>query len=600
MPNSLKPIALLPRLSVTNTTKKLSMNPLQQEVNQAWTLRWNQYIDLAFQKLAVIQVANNWSELNPSILSVTKHPTEFAECLLLKASLHRAHGELLKSSSLIAKTLREYSKISPVMTFKMHFELGLDHWCHEDILNALESFLQAEKIANTNSEKTLALSNALFSLEAIDLDRQHIESQLKTLLLKFHKDELPHVHQQYLAYNLRKQFFNGNFDFKFKRTKTMGQADFFLNYVSHLPYLQKQVNPKFQTLLDAEKYLWQGSYRLRTIHSVYIPADKNFIRVSDMIDRLYLWVWYWISGHSEISLSRIHLTLIAIFNLLDINNLSKENKLLLRNSMGWIQLFSPKLIIKFESLIKVLENIKGPSYPLLESEFLLIQKIKSLCYSSETSEVYIYPPFSTYFNDVQSGDFILLPRLAKILGPIIFSKTSKSDIRIIVDMLNHTITNKDKNRSVTSLLLARLFWFSYHKRQFQMKDIDSNFGSDNRQIYNLVSRAKKIDPSIKLYINNKSITSSMNINEYIFIGDLINVENSIEEINFKIQNNTRIENLISISATKLSFPKKLTRNDLARSFNLSKTTAVRVLNKWVINKVLSKEGQGKEVKYVWK
>lgn len=584
---------------MNNRSENFQHNTIQKQLDQVWSDRWNQKVDLAFQNFAAIQVENNWQELSPLHLTQTNLKIEYAECLLLKASLLRAQGEFLKSSSLIAKTLREYSKISSHMTFKMQFELGLDHWCHDDIIHALECFLQAEKMAQSPVEKVLALSNALFSLEALDLDRKHIESQLNDLLLTIPSREIPHITQQYLSYQLRKQFFNGDFNFRFKSSKTVGQPHFFLNYISLLPYLKNLVNPKFENLLESKKYLWQGSYRLRTLQGVYIPADKNFVRVSDIIDRLYLWVWFWISGHAEMSLSKVHLTLTSILKLLELNNLSKENKLLFRNALGWIQLFSPQMLSNLETLMKNLDNIKSSNYPLLESEFLLIQKIKSLCFSKETSDIFVYSPFTTYFDNIKSGEFSLVPRLSDILSPIISTKKKSQHIRIVVDLLNCTITNKDKNITVSSFLLSRLFWFSYHKKQFQMKDVDSNFGNDKRQIYNLVSRAKKIDPDIKLKIDDKIISSTLKLNEYVFIGNLQTIDTNSKNINFLDQTTSKIEDLISASATKLSHPKHLTRKDIEKSFHLSKTSSGRVLKKWINEEIIRKEGQGKGVTYVW-
>ena len=121
---------------------------LSQTLEQAWLDRWNQRIESAMQGLADAQALAGWVELTPDQIIVRAADREdYVEALLLKASLRRAQGLRQKSSALIAKVQTQVDGAMIPRPFRLLFELGLDYWIEQDIANALECFLMAERKA---------------------------------------------------------------------------------------------------------------------------------------------------------------------------------------------------------------------------------------------------------------------------------------------------------------------------------------------------------------------------------------------------------------------------------------------------------------------
>jgi hypothetical protein len=561
-----------------------------------WTKRWNQDIEGTIFDLAKVQTENNWESLKPIKLSdFTSCETRFQEyldCLLLKSSLLRAEGEFKKSSILIAKTHNEYNKTNDKMSFRLLYELGLDHWCHDDVSSALDCFSLAEKLAKTHEEKLFSLTNLVFCLEFLDLERTKIEKEIKKYHTLVDESVCLHFFQQIKAYQLRKSFYHSGEINEFNPSENIGQAEFFACFVSHLPYINNDTN--YKNLLIEKNYLWQGSYRLRTLNNLFLPSDLKSVRIADAIDRLYLWVWQWMTGYEEVSLKKIELTLASIVEELDIELLSKENQLLLRNSLSWLSLACPKLISGMKKSIDVLESLTSKNYDFLDQEFFLIQKIKMTLYCSKLPKIKLSEPFTRYHEDLE-----LLPRLFEVIKPLLDNKSKKKEYELIIDFTTNEVRNIKLEKTETSPLLSRFFFLAFEKGQFKLSDIKKDFGKNGRQAYNLFNRAKKFLPAISIDLEKNVIKTSFKRDRI----SLLNTEHAVVLSDKKIKHThyktSASESIISIQAIRLVYPDGFKRKEFEKTFELSKTTATRIINNWIEDNIIEKKGNGKVVVYKW-
>lgn len=561
-----------------------------------WTKRWNQDIEGTILDLAAVQTQKNWESLSPSQLSqfLKSDNTykEYLDCLLLKSSLLRAEGEFKKSSVLIAKTHKEYKKDKEEMDFRLLYELGLDHWCHDDVSSALDCFSLAEKLANTNEEKLFSLTNLVFCLEFLDLERAQIEEKIKHYKTLVDKQECAHFGQQIKAYDLRKSFYQQGRVDDIISGPSVGQAEFFACFVSHLPYTQ--FDDRYKNLLIDKNYLWQGSYRLRTLNNLFLPSDQNNIRMADAIDRLYLWLWQWMAGHEEVSLKKIELTLASIVELLDIELLSKENQLLLRNSLSWLTLACPKLVSGMKKSIDVLESLTSKNYPLLDQEFLLIQKIKMKLYCTRTPKVKLEGFFLNYYQNLET-----LPRLYEVIKPIVLNKTKNKANELIINFATNEVRNRKLEKTIISPLLSRFFYLAFDKGHFKLADIKKGFGEKTRQSYNLFNRAKKYLPGMMIELDKKVVKTSFNRERISLINKELALSLDHKEIKHQHYKTTAAESIVSVQAIKLVYPEGFKRKEFEKTFELSKTTATRIINHWIEDHIIVKEGKGKGVIYKW-
>ncbi len=579
----------------------MNTSTLKTDLDSIWKQRWNQQIDSALKELSNFQFERSWNELSPSRLPEPPASIEYLECLLLKASIMRAQGSYGESSRWIGKIIKLQKQYGIEDTFSLHFEAGLDHWCHEDVRSALDSFLASERFAKSPIQKVLAKSNVLFCLESLDLSRGLVEEQLGKALAGLSPDQVEHVRQQWTAYLLRKEFYLGRFNFEYENSDQIGQPEFFLNYISLLPYMNDRLPSKFQSLLDKKKYLWQGSYRLRTLEGLFLPIDKEPIRQGDVIDRSYLWIWFFMASEKDMSLGKVHLVLKSLRSIFDLKILSVENKLLLRNTLAWLKILSPNSMGDFSALGRQLQRINGENYPLLESEYVFSQAVQMLIANQSTKSLEIYSPFDSLWKALVKGTRKDLPNLFDILEPLrASSKEVVEDLLFVVNISNQTLENRTENRRIRSRQLCRLFLLAKDKQMVKIEDLGEEFVQYRRNLYNLLARARRFDPTAYFEIDGLFVRCRLETQNYMFVGVSDSPKsNGSSEIIGLDRREISAADMASPSALKLIFPKRFRRRDIEKVLSLSKTSANRVVQSWLNKEIILRCGNGREIYYAW-
>lgn len=565
-------------------------NPSASLLQQAWLARWNQRIEQAMGGLADVQTAAGWNDLLPELLvTCPREEREFlAEALLLKASLLRAQGQRRRGSALLQKICTRLDALSEPRGFRLLYELGLDHWIDLSVAPALEFFLLAERKARNPVERACALSNVLWCLESLDLAREEVETRLANELREIGTCEVTHLEEQWHAYLLRKSFYQ-KLDIS-SVDSVKGQSSFFRQWASSLPYM----GGKNLSLSLSAEYIWQGGYRTRTLAGIWVPSDREVVRSGDAIDRLYLWTWLWMAGRTEITQEKLFYTLESVLQDLDLELQSKENLLLLRNSLGWIQLLEPLLGSRFQKTLSSLRQVSGERYPALEAEHFLIQRLSP---QSDSADLEIgirrFPVFGRILKEIRSGEGpALLPLAKERLQP--YAKFAGGNA-IVVDRLRQEIRMPD-GALLRSPALVKLFAALEKRTTVDFSLLDAE--ADPTRVYNLVARARKITSPKALLIRGREVMRGSEWPE-------VTVANAaaMPELKGPVAGAARAKFVNSpahFQAARALLPEEFDRRAVEKKLRVSKATACRMIECWLSEERITRSGNAKATVYSWK
>lgn len=575
-----------------------TITPLQK-LQGAWILRWNQRIEESMEHLAQIQVEEEWELLSIDHLTnlTSKDSQEtYLEALLLKGSLMRAQGQEQKSSAWFRRILNKNIELQRPQGFRLLFELGLDAWRREDLAQALDFFLLAERKCRNATEQVFTQSNILWCLESLDLERKKMEDKLAHSLNQLSPDaqiQTQNVLEQWTAYKSRQAFY---FSMQTPKESNKGQPGFFAKWTYELPYTEKE--SLLNQNLDGA-YLWQGSYRLRTLNGIWSPTDRQGVRVSDAIDRLYLWTWKWLKN-LDISKEKIIWTLESILDQLDLQELGKENALLLRNALLWLALLDPSLKKKMPRLLPRIQKISSSNYPLLETEFCLIECLSRPDSSDLVASLNAFPIFALIYKQSKKTSLTykdaFLPRLQEYLSSRL-EILSKDTPDVVVNGQTHEIHFVNQEIKIKSERMTLLFAL-LEKRPF-INFAELGDFRDPRTVYNLIARIRKLTNSKSLRLSDEKIFKGPAWPQVkIFCADDLATTN-LEDFNFDIGKNKVIDSEAYLQAAKALLTKSFSRKDFEKALKVSKATACRMLQLWIDKKYLRKEGKARNVQYFW-
>lgn len=605
---------------------------ISSTLDRAWLNRWNQRIESALQEFAFVQNQAGWVDVRPDLLVQMPHQEQenYIEALLLKSSLLRAQGQRRRASSILQKTAHKVSTLSKVYGFRLHFELGIDHWIDHNMAPALEHFLMAEQKARNPLERLFSCSNVLWCLESLDLAREEMENKVESLLKNFgSSQEVTHVREQWLAYQMRKSFYQSmslpisSHQSQAESSAKSGQPLFFRQWVQALPYYSSRSTPnKVPRQVPGKeeiqkKYLWQGRYRERTLAGLWVPSDRYIDRTSDAIDRLYLWTWLWMAKKMDMTAEKVFFSLESVLNGLDPDLQSKENLLLLRNSLDWISFLEPLFSRKLEKLLSSLRKIKTSHYPVLEAEYYLIQRLTQPL-ASKDLEVLIskFHSFKQILHEIEhapSAQDSLLPFLHERME-VLKSETMKnsnhpnksnpssgsdSQKKILVDLLRLEVQVIVKKTLVSSRSMALVLAALEKKEKISVTEV---FGPqvEIKSIYNLISRIRHLTSSQALLVRDQMILRGPEWPGVKLIHDSESMAKS-KEVSILPQNKIRVQNSEAYFQAACALLSKIfTRRDVEKCLHVSKATACRMIETWIKEEKILSEGQAKATQYTWK
>jgi|GEM_PF-4526828 len=575
-------------------------------LKQAWHLRINQQVPEAMRILARVQIERGWEQLSidkiksASSLGAQRGEQEsLLSALLLKASIFRATGQEHLSSTLLRRVYDFQRQEKEISNFRLLFELGLDAWSREEFTSALDWFLMAEACAIGLFDQTIAAANLLWCLEALDLPRltqeEQLADKLKLLSNKFAPNYLAHLAEQWLAYQIRKSFYEDLV--VLKSPALSGQPEYLTFYFSSLPYA-KNGSVKLPEKWNSAG-LWQGSYRMRTIYGLWSPLDKKNVRVGDAIDRLYLWVWRWMHDQS-ISLEKIYWTLDSILERIDLSEQSKENLLLFRNACSWLNVFNPKEP-RLRTILPKLQSISSHRYQVLQSELCLILSLSEESDSKEVSSMLGFDIFrKIYKESVESNNqkMCVLPELVRHLNDCRSFKNEQAEIKI--DLALSKITSQGSIKPVCSPRMCEILQQLETNLSVQFEDL--SFSSDEkRSIYNTLARLRKLLGPEVIKVRGGEITrgSSWPRIQILYSQHVSDKKDPARASALALGSTSLSKPHLQIKAAQALLKTPFERRDIQKIFRISKASACRILKDWTDSGQLTKSGKTKQSKYMW-
>ncbi len=612
-------------------------------LQKAWSLRMNQQFEEFRLALADLrhQLQIPPGKLSASYLSSF---SEFSqrepriEFYLLLASQARAEGQVAVSKFTLETLESFFSDNGEQAPFQFYFQKGLNLIVETDYSAALEVFLTARLNTTLPHEKIYALTNALFCLDSLGLSlsktRQELEVLLKTSGIE--KELTQSVLSQIRAFDLRIHFREAQFE-KIFRTKEaphtiVDQASYFRLWLSELPF------HSFQNSLAAEQseefylscpYFYQKAYRLRTLQGILHPTDLSGFRETEFADRLYLWTWRWLSNSEKFPIQRI-MSLLRDFDLTHlVSRVSAEDFQMVRNSLMWMSLFDPSSLPAIRRVIQSLQPGRAQDYPVFEFEsymlsYFLALRDRRAQEAQDFKKVLMNHPLwkasSVYWpgliESLEGKSDSKLPLLTRSLRQLLFGSSSVEGKELVINLDTGQITWSKS--SVLSSTMAVAFDLLYKKNQVSFDELCfacfgiARFDSviHNSKVFNLLSRMREIAPSgLKLGTKSGMIYASGDWSGIGFIG--------LHSSASKLRGQAEWKDLISkkrgpstadseterfvkpaLVLKKLAGQKELSREELEELTGKSRSTANRLIARWIKQGVLIKTGKAKNTRYI--
>ncbi len=161
-------------------------------------------------------------------------------------------------------------------------------------------------------------------------------------------------------------------------THGSGQVDFYMQWARELPHFfgHKEKNSDYKQMVGFSKRpVYQGAYayRLRTISGFTHPDDAFLDSAVDLCNRLYLWVWRWLDQPNSVDTQALWELLKKAYARGLEAKISLEDRLLIRNSLGWLALLSGSSLSLLEKFEAPLNAVSFRCAPWFELEWALIR-----------------------------------------------------------------------------------------------------------------------------------------------------------------------------------------------------------------------------------
>jgi hypothetical protein len=574
----------------------------------------------------------NLSELMPLYSELKlKYPDE-QEIQCLESSLYRARGEIKKAQGTL-RALRS-TDATESLNPRVFMEEGLNYLYVGDSYNGLEKFLACYSlIKNNKNERLLAvqsLINAMISLDNLGMSYAYTEEEFNKLKLEM---EVP---ASYIAtvemLRLYDLFRKGDFK-AIDEIHALhgGQARFFKYYVGLLPYhsshYPRHISSEIENLFTQDSELYLKSYRLRTLQKCLHPEDEKNKKVSEVIDRLYLWTWQFMMSPTEAEWSRLVMTFNHLEKLSN-SHLSIDDSDKFVCILGWLGLMDPmfeKSSDKLKGLFKISEGVDQRKIHQLEKLIIYYLKSKQINDKHVVTDylkilkahpLYSSPElhFRYFVEDALSDKFSeRYENVLLRLRSLTLSK-SKSANKIIVDLRNNKIHRPDQI-DIVSENMCQAFGL-LHKFDsvsdsefcaivFGISEFDPIV--HNSKLFTILWRMKKtINDQVEFKVKNGRIYSLGNWKniEIIEIPMILKIMRSSSPDFFQnysdfqsTHSSHSAEKVHNTTEFLLTINETLSRAEIEKRLGKSRPTCNRMISKWRSLGFLEKEGSGPSTRY---
>lgn len=556
---------------------------------------------------------------------------------ILRASLRRARGDLAAAEQLLNDIEQQFSGEAGLYGFFCRYEKAFTLFNRGDYVTAGDQFLLAYHAATVDTEKAMALVNAVICFDHLGLEAQSFCSELKQLVDGLADSKIRSIIlNQTINLGLHAAFRSGNIkavlvDSELAHQGIWDQNSHFYRWVSLLPF-HAHYEPKPPVLLartPSEQYQGLQQFRFRTLTGVTHPADDNVRNPFEFVDRLYLWTWRWMVDPTQCPIEHLLKLLRRTLIGESIVSLTEEDRHLLRNVLLWVSLFDELADPAFlEKAIEIDRGLRTPM-PLLDLEALTVRwllalrdkdKVKARDYLKCAQANALWKDPDIHFGQLvsrlsgENGKTLpeslggLERRLRKMLAD---SHDETGHIRLRVNVntgeLEHTRSGK---RVYSPSMVQALSLLNEHPSVRCEELLRACFGLSNydpqvhnARLFNLFSRLRlHCGPVPSFHIKAGSVYSKGSWTHLSFKRSGSGSPQIHSEWRTLVQGlrNTpsgTARKRGTMSLSKLPQHGPITRSLIEKHLNVPRSTANRILTRWVKKGTLQKSGAGKNTIY---
>ena len=547
------------------------------------------------------------------------------EKLSTSAELFLLDISFLRSELNCEEAISKYESLkSKVTSFNKNtqaiywLQLGLSYLASGVYTKALDCFSKPNTKSCDDVTKVLLQLNAIICLEGLGYDYEvrleKVEADLKTI-----NTTLPSsVYEQIQAIKIRHAFFV-KCDFKkldhFQSQSLTDQSKYFLFWIAKHPLLRLELNNcnLENDLIDLGGH-WLRSYRMRTLQGISSEEDlTSDVRLEALIERLHLWVWFWLIDPNHFEVKKISSTLEKIASSDLTKEITPHSYKMLQNSLGWLELFQFFPLGHYNYLFSNIKKVHNDPSKIFVLEEMWIKYLYSLRLGDKSLE-------KNYLEEIKKSekgiagitilDHSSMSKKMSFLG--ILSQKLKAPAKntlkngIILDAATNDITlvkNDQEQSKLNSYSLSRLLQL-FSKEKLQSKvglfrhcfDFSYDFSIEHEQkLRNLINRANRLLGDLgKIKTSNRDYLVLDSNDQFIEVFRYI--EHSQKLSNFPVikVKKKNIHNDVNIEDFK---DKWLSRGELEEISGMTKSTLSRKLSQLINDKLVLKSGTGKKTVY---
>ena len=583
------------------------------DLQRAWDFRNSQNLAKADEFYQKIRRAN--------MAQTTQNPYADIQLSILKASLLRAQGEIVPANTVLDQVKTDCERHGFQPTDHYYLQKGLNLFYEGYFPSALEFFIQCDKVTQDEKIRTMALGNQLLCLDNLNLSGEAVYKKLLKQKDKIDAEYFERTITPSLeSYWGRQLLHQGRIAklLDLPKTESVWQLQWLQLWAAHLPYVKS--TPEQQdaaTIASSARLLWKN-YRLKTIlmESRYDSAEQ--VKISEKIDRLYLWTWRWLVNPDTVDAS----VYIECWNEIEPHAIcsksTSEDLVLIRLCLRWARLFNPQWQnATFDWLSKSLPgNLVSP--PLFELEGKILDYLEAVQGKKRSVAARIKKELAgnSLFNSREL-------RFKEILDP---GKT-KSDLSTIVERLSDKNKKPVRSKDLTidlansswkkdgesgvSAPVCKLIYLMSQKNVITFAEVLHEafdipyYESDvhNAKVMNLLTRVRKLLPKqVALFTRQEKIyveSDTLKVKFHRPSKELVLPLAPFLSSPCIKQNQNHLDRWIQprILMNYWNAESSFSRQDLQDKLKLSKASANRLLTRWCNEGFLQSQNIGRSTSY---
>lgn len=595
---------------------------LSESLDRIWRARVNQKIELALVDVASIKTSLGLApdELCSKSfeLSQTLEPQIFLMLGSIEASLLRAQKRTVDSLDALSSLEKLSPKVEVLHSFHFHFERALSHFLVSDWSLAVEHFLRATALAKNDLQKAACLTNLILNYENLGLPYHRSLNEVRVVLASLDGTLRWGIESQLDALAIRQKFRTGEEVAATTQTK-LSQATYLTAYFNSLPYFKSALfdSGAIENLARLDGTLINRAYRVGTLAGHINADDSMTIRKGDQIERVYLWLWRWMTQPESFPVSKV----IHVLSEINITStkvraqLTVDEQTFLANTLRWLAYFDRNTRPILDRIVQTL-NI-SPENKTLASERVYQELLRAKVAGDSIRRVDLELEWQNQPERIRDSFARSLPELTNaidlkssvtaescvavdraahtIQSIAVGSIRSESLTRVLVHLKNSPSTTPDAVMMVAFGIPEYDEFVHQPKISNLLSRLNQIFGIDDLKVSQRGSRVQLMGDSNRINVLRvdrriESLVDDLQWRE--LVRQWSRSFGNAQQVLLSQQKNKAS----ALTMMKLNF----TREDIQRELKISKSKAQRMIADWIESGLVTRSGQGRNIWYTRK